>query len=240
MAGKESSDWRKLPCEILHLTHEHLKRDDVIRSSRVWPESTDKRLQILPAGGFETCARCGWRVLNSSIPVFRQYEEPTTTFMDVIEQECMSAACYVVQDLLTLAARIVLDMVADYTKNSPPGCVFCQHDMEFSHVLQSSKWQSLLHEYVNSLAEDLIEMEREDTEMHEEALSRGYNNSSLLSDRFDVFPHVCARCGVFDCEGEEDCEWYFGEAAVHKCMRAAVVKQIFVRVGGVLEEMFPN
>ena len=225
------SDWRTLPCEILHLTREHLGRDDVIRSARVWPHGADKRFQILPPEGFKACAWFGRRALDSSIPVFRQYEEPTITFMDVIEQECPIAPSYVVQDLVTLAARIVLDRITPYTTKPSAECFFCQHQEEFIHLLESSEWQSLLHVYVKSLAEDLIEMEREDIEMHAVALRQRYDNSSLLCDRFDVFPHVCLRCGVVDCEGKAGCEWYFGEANIHKSMKAAVIEQRESRIG---------
>lgn len=224
------SNWRELPCEILHLIHEHLGRDDVISSARVWPHGADKRFQMLPPKGFKACARCGRRVLDSSIRVFQQYEEPTTTFMDVIEQECTAAPSYVAQDLVTMAARMVLDSLTSYTTEPSTGwfltgCFFCQHKAEFTRLLESSEWQSSLDVYIGSLAYDLVEMEREDNEMHADALRQGYDNSSLLSDRFDVFPHVCWRCGVVDCEGEDGCEWFFGEANVHKAMKADVIKQ---------------
>ena len=158
----------------------------------------------------------------SSMTVFSQYEEPTTTFLDVMEDDDSCAASLITEDLLALASRMILDTVAPYTRYSAAGeCFLCVHQTEYKFLLGSPHWQDVLQHYVKSLADVLTDLEREDTE----AMHQGYGISTLLSDRFELFPHVCSRCGKYDCGGDDECEWFFGEANVHKSMKVNVMRQ---------------
>lgn len=215
----KSSCWSTLPCKILQQTRQYLLRDDVIRVARVWPYTADRRLQTFVPGGVPICAKCKHRVWENSADIFSEYTEPTCTFDEVGEDKDSFGAYCVLKDLLTLLSRNILDTAAQKPSLLMVDCFLCEYQTQYTQLLMSLTWQDLLHRYIQSLAERLIRLHK----------TTCGEDGRLMADSYEVaaqtFPDVCQRCGVEQCNASENCEWYVGEAHVHKLLKSEVIRQ---------------
>ena len=208
-----------VPTDLLQKICQHLTRDDMANLATVRPDiTTDEMLGSFPAGGVPVCTACQSSVLEQCLPTFEKHTEPTSTLFSICEiEECGS---FVIPDLITLLAHQLM------TKEQLPiphdHCYICeQRDKIFEH-LKSPDWLCLLEEYVLMLVDALEELYEDSRE--EDQLS-GYQNATYMSERWNLFPFICGRCGDLSCDHSELCKWYFAEKLTIERKREEVLQQ---------------
>ena len=214
------SKWRTLPSNIMHLVHDNLTRDDVVRTAHIWPECvTDPYLQAFVPGGMPVCRDCEDQVLDSIRAVLRQYDDPTLVFADV---EFDSADSQVFEEVLVLFVRMVVGCAPGRCQCATHKCYLCYHKPETSSCLKSGEWNALLHRYVASLAEAISSLCQDDLE---EEFFEGLSVEKMSTINDTLLPYICHRCGDIECKGSKSCRWIFGEENAFARLKADMLRE---------------
>jgi hypothetical protein len=104
-------------------------------------------------------------------------------------------------------------------------CYFCVNSEIVESIVSSAGWRKQMKKYLRLASKTCRHIYRESEEADRRS---GYSNTMYASQIQDYGELICQRCGVFECNGDDKCPWFFGETNVNKTM-AAITKVEWTR-----------
>lgn len=222
---------------------ENLTRDDIASALRadvnccidcMYPEILKK----IPKDGFNIniCIKCVKYILCDRLQMHRLKDSRNMfecAANEIIKNEHGTygeSYKWFVYDMMTIFTRFaIIDEKIKYTED----CIFCNKRDVVLSTLKSSVFKKQFKKYIKLISKYVKMIDNNNDIPYDDIFYFEHQYPLYYQDDDEI---VCKRCGFLDCNGKENCVWFFGEGkkekhiSTRKCEDCEYSSIIYVKV----------